>query len=95
MISERQRIAQKIRSIGQGEKRIIEGRTTKDLERIKSEAYREAQKIKGKADAEAITIYAQSIRRDPGFYDFLRSMEAYEKSLKGRPVSFFLQTASF
>ena len=93
MISERQRIAQKIRSIGQGEKRIIEGRTTKDLEKIKSEAYKEAQKIKGKADAEAITIYAQSIQKDPRFYDFLRSMEAYEKSLK-KDVHFLLSSDS-
>ena len=83
MISERQRIAQKIRSIGQGEKRIIEGRTTRDLEKIRSEAYRTAQEIKGKAEARAIAIYANSIRRDPRFYDFMRSMEAYTKSLKG------------
>ena len=83
MISERQRIAQKIRSIGQGEMRIIEGRTTRDLEKIESEAYRKAQEIIGAADARAITIYAASIRRDPRFYDFLRSMEAYERSLKG------------
>ena len=83
MVSERQRIAQKIRSIGQGEKRIIEGRTTRDLETIRSEAYRKAQEIKGKAEARAITIYANSIKRDPRFYDFMRSMEAYTKSLKG------------
>ena len=40
MISERQRIAQKIRSIGQGEKAKIEGRIQKDLKKIQSEAYR-------------------------------------------------------
>ena len=83
MISERQRIAQKIRSIGQGEKRIIEGRTTRDLEKIQSEAYKESQKIKGKAEAEAVNIYARAIGKDPRFYDFIRSMEAYQKSLKG------------
>ena len=83
MISERQRIAQKIRSIGQGEKRIIEGRTTRDLEKIQSEAYKESQKIKGKAEAEAVSIYARAIGKDPRFYDFIRSMEAYQKSLKG------------
>ena len=84
MISERQRIAQKIRSIGQGEMRIIEGRMARDLERIRSEAYRKAQEIRGVADARATAIYAGSIRRDPQFYDFLRSMEAYDESLKGK-----------
>ncbi len=83
MVSERQRIAQKIRSIGQGEKRIIEGRTTRDLEKIRSEAYRKSQQIKGKAEATAIAIYADSLKKDPPFYDFIRSMEAYSKSLSG------------
>lgn len=82
MISERQRIAQKIRSIGKGEKAEIEGRLTKDLQLIESQAYREAQQIRGKAEAESFNIYAKSINRDPKFFEFIRTMEAYDKALK-------------
>lgn len=81
MISERQRIAQKIRSIGKGEKAEIEGRLTKDLQSIESKAYREAQSVKGKAQGKAAAIYAKSLNLDPKFYDFIRSMEAYKKAL--------------
>ena len=81
MISERQRIAQKIRSIGSGEKAEIEGRLTKDLSQIQSKAYRTSQAIKGKAQGEAASIYAKSLKIDPKFYDFIRSMEAYKKAL--------------
>lgn len=82
MISERQRIAQKIRSIGKGEKAEIEGRLTKDLQKIESEAYRKAEVIRGKAQAKATAIYAEALRQDPKFYDFIKSMEAYKKSIK-------------
>lgn len=82
MISERQRIAQKIRSIGKGEKAEIEGRLTKDLQEIESKAYREAQTIRGKADAKATAIYAKTLNVDPKFYDFIRSMDAYKKAIK-------------
>jgi membrane protease subunit HflC len=82
MISERQRIAQKIRSIGKGEKAEIEGRLTKDLQEIESKAYRKAQLIRGKAAAKATAIYAKSLNSDPKFYEFIRTMEAYKKALK-------------
>jgi len=82
MISERQRIAQKIRSIGKGEKAEIEGRLAKDLRKIQSRAYRKAQAVRGKADAESFDIYAKAMNRDPKFYEFIRTMEAYKKSLK-------------
>lgn len=81
MISERQRIAQKIRSIGKGEKAKIEGRISKELKEIESKAYRQAEVIKGKAEAESTAIYAKTLSRDPKFYEFIRTMEAYEKSI--------------
>ena len=84
MISERQRIAQKIRSIGQGEKEKIEGRINKDLKRIQSEAYRKSQKIRGDGEATAYKVYASALSKDPKFYEFIRSMDAYKKSLKGK-----------
>lgn len=84
MISERQRVAQKIRSIGQGERAKIEGRMTRDLQTIESEAYRRSQQIRGEAEAKAAAIYAKVMNKDPSFYEFLRSMEAYQKTFRGQ-----------
>ena len=81
MISERQRIAQKIRSVGLGERSKIQGKISKDLQKIDSEAYREAQQIQGDADAKAIGIYARAMGSDPSFYEFVRTLEAYKKAL--------------
>lgn len=84
MISERNRIADQFRSEGQGEARVIEGNKERDLAKIQSEAFREAEEIKGRADAEATNIYAAAYNRNRqavDLYKFLRSMESFEKSL--------------
>jgi membrane protease subunit HflC len=81
MISERMRIAEKIRSFGQGERAKITGKIQKDLAKIQSEAYRQAETVLGKADATAIQIYAGSMNADPKFYEFVRTLEAYKKAL--------------
>lgn len=93
MISERKRIAEKIRSIGKGEQAKIQGKTSRDLQRIESEAYRKAQLVKGKADGESIAIYAQAMSKDPKFFEFLRTMDAYKKGLK-ESIQFILSTDS-
>lgn len=81
MISERQRIAEKIRSFGKGERAKIEGKTERDLKTIQSEAYRKVQKIKGDAEGQATAIYAKALNQDSSFYRFVRSLEAYQKSI--------------
>jgi membrane protease subunit HflC len=84
MISERNRIADQFRSEGQGEARIIEGNKERDLAQIQSEAFKQAEEIKGRADAEATDIYASAYnknRQAVDLYKFLRSMESFEKSL--------------
>lgn len=81
MIAERQRIAQRIRAVGQGEKAKIEGKIKKELQEIESAAYSKAQTIMGRADAKAIAIYASSMNADPSFYEFLRTLEAYRNGL--------------
>jgi modulator of FtsH protease HflC len=93
MISERKRIAEKIRSIGEGEKAKIQGKTSRDLQRINSEAYRKSQLIKGEAEAASIKIYAQSLSQDKKFYEFIRSMDAYKEALKP-DTKFILSTDS-
>ena len=94
MISERQRIAQKIRSIGQGEKAKIEGRIQKDLKKIQSEVYRKAQTIRGKAEAKATAIYAKEFNKGADFYQFKRSLEAYKNSLKNSSTKLILSSDS-
>ncbi len=81
MISERQRIAEKYRSEGAGEAARIIGAKDRDLKEITSIAYRQAQEIKGKADAEAANIYAAAYNRDPDFYRFLKTMEVYTRTM--------------
>lgn len=84
MISERNRIAEKIRSVGKGEVAKINGRRDLELKRIQSEAYRKSKVIRGKAEAEAISIYAQAMNQDKDFYKFKRTLEAYEKTMPNR-----------
>jgi len=94
MISERKRIAEKIRSVGRGEKAKIEGKISRDLQKIQSQAYRKAQEIKGKAEAKATRIYARSLSKNPGFYEFTRTLEAYRNSIGKGDSSFILSTSS-
>jgi len=81
MISERKRAAEQYRSMGQGNRAEIEGKMIRELEQIRSEAYRKAQDIIGAADAEAIKTYADAYNRDPGFYAFLKTLETYRESI--------------
>ena len=84
MISERQRIADRFRSQGQGQASEILGNMDRDLKRIESEAYREATEIRGRADASATEIYASAYNQSAqsrNFYEFLRTMEAFEQTI--------------
>ena len=84
MISERQRIADRFRSEGQGERAKILGDMDRDLKRISSEAYREAEEIRGRADAEATDIYAQAYNQSAdsrSFFEFLKTMETFESTI--------------
>lgn len=84
MIAERQRIAERFRSEGEGEASRIKGEKERELKRIRSEAYRKAQEIKGQADATATRIYADAYNRSAdsrAFYAFLKTMETYKTTL--------------
>ena len=82
MISERQRIAARFRSIGDGESAKIRGEKEKEIDSLRSNAYRLAQEVIGKADAEAAGIYAASYGQAPEFYTFIQTLAAYKKTLK-------------
>ncbi|MBN2183509.1 MAG: protease modulator HflC [Sedimentisphaerales bacterium] len=81
MKAERQRIAKKYRSEGTEEAVKIKAQTDKDKIILLAESYRQAEKLKGEGDAEALRIYAEAYENDPEFYSFVRTLEAYVKSL--------------
>ncbi|MEM6455399.1 MAG: protease modulator HflC [Acidobacteriota bacterium] len=84
MIAERQRIAERFRSEGEGDALRIRGEKERELKRIESEAYREAQEIRGRADAQATQIYADAYDQSADsrdFYAFLKTMETYSSAL--------------
>ncbi|RMG41226.1 MAG: protease modulator HflC [Candidatus Dadabacteria bacterium] len=82
MISERKRIAEKILAYGNARKAQILGETSRELQRIQSEAYQAVQEIKGKAEGQAVKIYADAVGSDQDFYRFVRTLEAYKKGLR-------------
>ena len=81
MKAERQRMAKKYRSEGEEESVKIMAQTDKDKTILLADSYMEAEKLQGEGDAEALKIYAQAYEKDPEFYAFVRTLEAYEKSL--------------
>lgn len=84
MISERKRIANQLRSEGSASSEKIRADADKQREVIIAEAYRDAQKTKGEGDALAAAIYNQSYSKNPEFYAFYRSTEAYKNSFKNK-----------
>lgn len=98
MISERNRIADQFRSEGQGEARKLLGNKERDLAQIQSEALREAEQIRGRADAEATNIYAAAFNRNRqtrDLYDFLRTMESFEKALDDKTTLIITTNSDF
>ncbi len=83
MINERKKVAAQYRSEGEGEKAEILGQMQRELKTITSEAYRKALEVRGAADAEAAAIYANAYNQDKDFYNFLRTLESYKKTISG------------
>ncbi|CAN1498046.1 MAG: protease modulator HflC [Sulfuritalea sp.] len=84
MIAERKRLANQLRSEGSAASEKIRADADKQREVIIAEAYRDAQKTKGEGDAAAAAIYNQSYGKNPEFYAFYRSTEAYKNSFKSK-----------
>ncbi|QTN31325.1 protease modulator HflC [Akkermansiaceae bacterium] len=96
MISERQQIASKFRSEGEGEAARIFGDKERDLNGISSEAYKQVQTIKGQADAKASQIYARAYGQNPKaaeLYEFIKTMEMYRNTI-GKQSTLVLSTDS-
>jgi membrane protease subunit HflC len=86
MISERNKIAAKYRSAGQGLAAEINGKMKKELDLIESQAYKTAQQKIGEADASAIQIYADAYKQDAEFYEFLKTLETYKNTIGNKDV---------
>jgi Membrane protease subunits, stomatin/prohibitin homologs len=77
MRAERKQVAARLRAEGEEQARIVRAEADRESTVLVAEAERDAQKLRGEGDAEAARIYAEAASRDPAFYAFLRSLEAY------------------
>jgi len=84
MEAERKRVANELRSEGAAEAEKIRADADRQREVIVAEAYRDAQKIKGEGDAKAAATYAEAFGKNPEFYAFYRSQEAYKNSFRNK-----------
>jgi modulator of FtsH protease HflC len=82
MKAERQRVANELRSGGAAESERIKADADRQRTVIMAEAFRDAEKIKGEGDAQASEIYAKSFGKNPEFYKFYRSLEAYKATFR-------------
>ncbi len=94
MEAERKRVANELRATGAAEAERIRADADRQREVIIAEAYRDAQRIKGEGDAKATAIYTRALERDPEFYAFYRSMEAYRQSLRSKSDVLLLEPTS-
>ncbi len=84
MNAERKSVANELRSQGFADSEKIRAEAERERDIIITEAYRDAQKVKGEGDAKAARIYANTFSKNKEFYDFYRSLEAYRKSFSGK-----------
>jgi len=84
MKADRMRIANELRATGAAEAETIRADAERQRSTILADAQRDAETIKGEGDAQASQIYAQSFGKNPEFYRFYRSMEAYKATFKSR-----------
>ena len=84
MRTERQRLAEELRSEGKEIAREIRAIADKDKVVILAEAYKQSEQLRGQGDAESASIYAESFSQDPEFYEFTRSMKAYVETFENK-----------
>ena len=88
MISEQNMIAEKYRAQGEGSKQEILGKQIQRKKELMSGAYLKSQEIVGRADAEAMDIYANAYGKDADFYNYYKTLETYKKTLD--PTTLFI-----
>jgi len=94
MRAEREREAAEFRAEGAAAANRIKATADRQVTVIKAEARRKAEEIRGAGDAERNRIYAAAYTRDPGFFEFYRSMQAYEKGLSSEDTRLLISPDS-
>jgi membrane protease subunit HflC len=84
MKAERERLAKQFRAEGEEEAAKLRAEADKQVTIISAEGYEQSQKLRGEGDAQATAIYAAAFQRDPEFYGFLRTLDAYGRFLSQR-----------
>ena len=80
MRAQRQQVASRLRAEGAEQAQTVRSQADREQAVISAEAEGDAQRLRGEGDAAATRIYAEAANKDPGFYAFQRSLEAYRKS---------------
>jgi membrane protease subunit HflC len=94
MITERQREAQEFRSQGTQRAQEIRAKADRDVTVLLAEAQSKGEQIRGEGDGERNRIFAEAYGRDPEFFSFYRSMQAYEAGLKSNDTRMLLKPDS-
>ena len=84
MRTERERLAQELRAEGNEIAEEIRANADKERTVILADAYKTAEIIKGEGDAEATSTYAKAFNKDPEFYEFTRSLSAYQSTFENK-----------
>jgi membrane protease subunit HflC len=95
MRAERETIAARYRSEGDEKATAIRAKANREREEILAEAYETAERVRGEADAQAARTYAEAYAQDPEFYNFVRTLEAYEKTLTEGTVAILSGNSEF
>lgn len=93
MISERQRVAARFRSEGEGRSAEIIGHMERELRKLRSDAYRQSQEIRGRGEATATQVYGDAYALEPAFFRFVRGLDTLRESA-GPSMVLVLTTAS-
>ena len=94
MESERNALAQDIRSEGEATKTRMNAETDREVTVKIAEARRQSEIIRGEGDAERNRVFAEAFEQDPEFFSFYRSMQAYAKSLASQGTTMVLNPDS-
>jgi membrane protease subunit HflC len=94
MQAERNAEAEQIRAVGNQQKLTIEAKADRDYTVTLAKAQRDAEIARGQGDADRNRVFAQAFGKDPEFFSFYRSMQAYVKSLEGEGTTLVLKPDS-
>ncbi len=94
MRAERERVAREFRSQGAESAELISAEADKQKQVIVANAQRESENVRGRGDAESAEIYAKSFGKNPEFYAFYRSLQAYQASFENTQDTLVLKPNS-